>query len=108
MGSLRSRSGFEKLSDGAMNDISGWGLLALVGTRGGSGTSVPQSRPIAVGHIGRMPGRLIVCAPEPSSAREFPDVAVFCRGRVSASQAERVARAVGRVLAHRGITFAAT
>lgn len=48
--------------------------------------------------------RLVVCAPEPSHAREFPDVAVFSGGRANASQAERLARAVGRVLADRGVT----
>ncbi len=48
--------------------------------------------------------RLVVCAPEPSHAREFPDVAVFSGGRADASQAERLARAVGRVLADRGVT----
>jgi len=37
-------------------------------------------------------------------AQEFPDVVVFSGGRVAASEAERVARAVGRVLEHRGIT----
>ena len=52
----------------------------------------------------RKPGRLVVCAPEPVSAREFPEVAVFSGGRVPTSQANRVARAVGRVLEHRGIT----
>jgi hypothetical protein len=41
---------------------------------------------------------------EPSSATEFPDVVMVSGGRFSASQAERVAAAVGRVLAHRGIT----
>lgn len=48
-------------------------------------------------------GFLVVCA-EPSTGQEFPGVAVFSGGRVAAAQAERVAGAVGRVLAHRGIT----
>ncbi|BBX75710.1 dormancy associated translation inhibitor [Mycobacterium shinjukuense] len=42
-------------------------------------------------------------APESSPAREFPDVRVCRGGRVTASQAEWVAHAVGRVLARRGI-----
>ena len=54
--------------------------------------------------MGRERGRLVVCAPQPWSVRDFPDVVVFSGGRVSASQAERVACAVGRLLAHRGIT----
>lgn len=48
-------------------------------------------------------GRIVACAPEPSSAPEFPDVVVFSGGRVPASQAQRVAQAVGRILEHRGV-----
>ncbi|HWS94105.1 MAG TPA: hypothetical protein VN306_16920, partial [Mycobacterium sp.] len=46
----------------------------------------------------------MVCAPESTMAREFPDVAVLSGDRVSAAQADRVACAVGRVLEHRGIS----
>ncbi len=48
----------------------------------------------------------MVCAPESLMAQEFPDVTVSANG-VSASDAERAARAVGRVLENRGITGAA-
>lgn len=57
--------------------------------------------------MGRKRGRLVVCAAEPSSVQEFPEVAMFSGGRVAACEAERVARAVGRVVEHRGITGAA-
>ncbi|WP_244603992.1 sigma 54 modulation/S30EA ribosomal C-terminal domain-containing protein [Mycobacterium attenuatum] len=40
---------------------------------------------------------------KPWSVREFPDVTVLSGARVSASQGEYVARAVGRVLAHHEI-----
>jgi hypothetical protein len=52
----------------------------------------------------RKRGRCAVYAPEQCSVREFPDVLVLSGGRVSASQAERVARAVGYVLARRDIS----
>jgi len=45
-----------------------------------------------------------VYAPEKCSVQEFPDVFVLSAGRVSASQAERVAHAVGHILGRRGIT----
>jgi len=45
-----------------------------------------------------------VYAPEQCSVRGFPDVSVFYGGRVCASQAERVADAIGRELDLRGIS----
>lgn len=84
----------------------GMGLSAL-------SASVSARQALGIGHTGPQSkaeqvepkrSRLVVCAPEPSHAREFPDVAVFSGGRANASQAERLARAVGRVLADRGVT----
>jgi hypothetical protein len=49
-------------------------------------------------------GRCAVYAPKSWSVREFPDVTVSSGGRVSAPQAEHVARGVGCVLARREIT----
>jgi Sigma 54 modulation/S30EA ribosomal protein C terminus len=46
----------------------------------------------------------VVGALEPSTAQEFPDVAVFSAAGVSSAQADQIARAVGHVLEHRGIT----
>lgn len=48
--------------------------------------------------------RVVVCEPAPSSLREFPDVVVLPGRGVSGSRAQQLACAVGRVLAHRGIT----
>ncbi|MBS4730683.1 sigma 54 modulation/S30EA ribosomal C-terminal domain-containing protein [Mycobacterium sp. SM1] len=47
---------------------------------------------------------LVVSAVEPSAAQHFPNVTVFSADRISASEAEYVAHAVGRVLEHRGIS----
>ncbi|KLO33515.1 sigma 54 modulation/S30EA ribosomal C-terminal domain-containing protein [Mycobacterium haemophilum] len=41
---------------------------------------------------------------ESSTVQEFPDIVVFSSGRVSASAANYAARAVGRVLEHRGVS----
>jgi hypothetical protein len=48
-------------------------------------SAVPQPR---VENMERKQGH-VVCAPEPWSAREFPDVAVFSDGRVRASEVDR-------------------
>ena len=52
----------------------------------------------------RKRGRCFVYAPEQCSVRGFPDVSVFYGGRVGASQAERVAHAIGRELDRRGVS----
>jgi hypothetical protein len=58
---------------------------------------------LKVEKVERKRSHLVVCEPEPFSARELLDVVAFSGGRVTASQTERVTRAVGRVLARRGI-----
>lgn len=46
----------------------------------------------------------MACALDRSVGQEFPHVVVFSGGRVAACEADRVARAVGDVLEHRGIS----
>lgn len=56
---------------------------------------------------GRKRGHPIVAAPEPQSVREFPDVVIDCRGRVSPLEADRLRDAIGGLLQLRHITAGA-
>ncbi len=69
-----------------------------------SASKAPVQPQSILKNMERKRGRRAVYVPEQCSVREFPDVFVLSGSRVSASQAERVARAVGYVLARRDIS----
>jgi hypothetical protein len=77
-----------------------WGPLALFSACDYQRNFRPE-REIVVANSredGKKAGRFVVCARDLSMAGEFRNVVVSSGGRVAACEAERVARAVGRVL----------